>query len=103
MLIAVKIMGDIADQIINGEICEMCQQATEDCPVGWAFTCSECRDESPELILNEINKQKVDCPICGKRYKKTGIYNHTQSAHPESMDDIHNALLLVLEYSKNGK
>ncbi len=48
------IMGDIADQIINGECCEICL-CPADSPVGVSFTCSECegQDVKDLLVMSE--------------------------------------------------
>lgn len=67
-------MGDIADQMINGDICEMCCCAKGE-GLGFPFTCADCKAEEP------INPDKVECPQCGKYVKSVGLGQHIAAMH----------------------
>ena len=41
-------MGDIADAIVAGEICQMCCGNPPDEPQGYPFTCDECKEPDDE-------------------------------------------------------
>ena len=41
-------MGDIADAIVEGEICQMCCGNPPDEPLGYPFTCDECKHDDAE-------------------------------------------------------
>jgi len=89
-------MGDIADQIIEGEICQICC-----CPEGidveargYPFTCGECGGEDgKEKLPNQmrtINPQhhatkgtakKVHCPECNKLVAEVGLQQHMEAKH----------------------
>lgn len=100
-------MGDIADQIIEGEICQMCC-----CPEGidieargYPFTCAECGGDNPEdddPSIFDVDKQqtnnpqhhatrgkseKIKCPHCDKMVAKIGLEQHTAAKHTGKNDD----------------
>ncbi|MEE9223074.1 MAG: hypothetical protein V3V40_06415 [Nitrosomonadaceae bacterium] len=94
-------MGEIADQIVNGECCEFCQKPhVLPFGLGYAYTCDECRDESPADILSAIKKPKSNCPMCNKLVKRIGFHHHIKDCHPELLDKAFEALRKVLEDSK---
>ncbi len=79
-------MGDVADQVIDGECCQVCL-CPVDTPVGCAFTCSECKDpgEKDEFLTDEeklsLISKKINCKICKKRVKRTGLIDHMRVKH----------------------
>ena len=94
-------MGDIADQIVNGECCEFCQVPSFlPFPLGYPFTCDECRNESPPKKPAKIIKPKFNCPKCNKLVKEIGFHHHIQVCHPELSDKAFKALHKLLEDSK---
>ena len=98
-------MGDVADQIINGEVCQLCCCGDGDAR-GYPYTCEECdypsdtikpvAENKPSIMMNKYN-----CPICNKRIKKIGIFNHLDTCHSElaqaAFTAAHKALLKALE------
>ncbi len=96
-------MGEIADQIVNGEICRECC-----CPDGeergYPFTCSECgggKEESDGPITKYKQKpKKSNCPICNKLAKRVGFLDHIKDCHPELLEKACKALYKVLENEK---
>lgn len=93
-------MGDIADQIVNGDICQMCC-CTEGSGEGYPFTCRECLGEmgledEPTLGNPAVAKNKTQCPLCHKRVRQIGLQNHVKEVHPEYQDKAYKAILKVL-------
>jgi hypothetical protein len=41
-------MGDIADQIVAGEICQLCCCGDGREPQGYPYTCAECQEDDAE-------------------------------------------------------
>lgn len=75
-------MGEIADQMLNGEICQFCMEPFEGA-VGYPVSCPECKKS--EYIAEEPVK-KVNCGYCGKRLKASGLKDHIRVKHPETFD-----------------
>ncbi len=77
-------MGEIADAIINGELCEGCGGYVPGTPPGYPRYCSNaCKPArtvkpNPNLLL-----KKCKCPMCGKRVKEVGLKDHMRDAHGE--------------------
>jgi len=74
-------MGEIADMMIDGEMCQMCGCFIDDGPLGYPGYCSEaCKQEhlgdgGPDLLA-PVNKPKdpktVNCPEfprCERRFR----------------------------------
>lgn len=72
-------MGDIADMMLNGSMCQYCGEILDG--KGFPTVCHACQNE---LCVNEYGEKrakKVKCDICGKRVKEAGIYNHMKDKH----------------------
>lgn len=72
----VKPMGEIADLMINGDICEQCGEELGQGD-GYARLCAACSQENAKPQQPE----KVACPKCGKRVKAIGLAQHQRDAH----------------------
>ena len=91
-------MGEIADAIVDGEICQICCGNPPDVPQGYPFTCGECDDrvaphrphaddvpfDGPDDLLRFIQNTKTTCDECGKTLKtKIGLAQHKRDKHGE--------------------
>lgn len=66
-------MGEIADDIVDGVICQLCCRPIED--YGYPRTCDDCQEEDRPVA------SKVHSPDCGKRVKVKGLKDHRRDAH----------------------
>jgi len=89
-------MGDIADQIINGEICQMCC-CGEGEGRGYPYTCSDCDQPVYQSTQGATGKGKCSCPICNKRVRKIGLQGHVKDCHPEYLQKIYKSILNALK------
>jgi hypothetical protein len=71
-------MGDIADSIINGEMCQYCMCEYPPEPVGYPWSCPNCASEMGETKEPAV---KVNCLECGKRVKEIGLPDHMRDVH----------------------
>lgn len=67
-------MGEIADMMIEGILCEQCGVFLEGEPPGYPRLCGDCEKDVP-VDRVEIHK-KIPCPICKKRVKERGMDQH---------------------------
>jgi len=81
-------MGDIADMMLNGDICQFCGEILDGC--GFPQVCPRCQDEdgidkygNPKKDSPTV-RRKVKCPQCGKRVWESGLAQHKKDKH----DDI---------------
>lgn len=85
-------MGDIADMILEGLLCQECGTFMEGAE-GFPRSCLICRNEQkraerPPLSLDFSkrslvpNTLKVVCPICHKHVGVVGLNQHYLSRHP---------------------
>ena len=72
-------MGDIADMMLEGVLCQGCGVYLGDGD-GFPIFCSGCAKQDKSQKLNPL---KAPCKYCGKRYKKSGLHAHTLAKHPE--------------------
>ncbi len=74
-------MGDIADLMINGDMCQTCGELLDG--NGFPQFCDNCKKDShiAEKICQPIAKNKVFCTDCGKRVRKIGYHQHMQDKH----------------------
>lgn len=82
-------MGEIADSIIEGEICQMCCCSDGREPQGYPYTCAECGGSDadggdPTNIPPRPTSPKVPCPICDKMIHEIGMHQHVAAKHPEA-------------------
>ena len=71
-------MGEQADLIINGDICEGCPCALPGNGPGYPRYCRECaKDRPPEPTA----RLKSKCKTCGRMVKLTGLSDHMRVMH----------------------
>ena len=81
-------MGEIADMMLDGTLCEGCgvyidgeaqgfpRYCSKECAAASGFTPAHYKSDP-----NEVKKKMVACPTCGKRVQKIGLANHMKDAH----------------------
>ena len=76
-------MGDIADMILEGDMCQTCGEILEG--QGFPQFCKSCQKEENIRNHNERNAQqkKIKCPKCGKKVKTVGLADHLRDVHHE--------------------
>lgn len=91
-------MGDIADQIVNGECCELCGTPCDGEPVGWNYICEECGEGDIDTNQSKVSlKPKSTCPICKRKIKSVGLLNHVESEHGKHLASVIDTVLKNLE------
>lgn len=70
-------MGEIAEMILEGELCQECGEFM-DGATGHPRTCRACRSAGPDP------HERIPCDICGKRVKRIGMTHHKRDAHKEN-------------------
>lgn len=70
-------MGDIADLIINGGMCQYCGECFDDEP-GYPRSCPGCEEDEP---TQAEKPEKVACPECGKYVTEQGLSQHIAAKH----------------------
>ena len=78
-------MGDIADMMLDGTMCQWCGEWLhdgEDGP-GYPGLCASCAREERRTRNEQTQHvpEKVKCPTCGKRVKAVGLADHQRDAH----------------------
>lgn len=71
-------MGEYADMILEGDVCQVCMCALDGSLGEFPQTCRECA--SAERREKSI-AQKVACKTCGKRVKLAGVNDHMRVVH----------------------
>lgn len=80
-------MGEIADLMINGDICEGCGVELGGEGDGYPRRCSGCaREYKSEPVVEQPKKggrpmPKVRCPLCAKPCSARGIADHLIQKH----------------------
>lgn len=72
-------MGDVADMMLDGTLCEGCGVFLEGCGDGYPRRCAGCLDDVERA---QPSTAKVSCSICGRRVKQTGLHDHMRDKHP---------------------
>lgn len=81
-------MGEIADMMLDGDICEGCGVPNLGESYGVPWRCASCRRDEraarhQETLARQQLTKKVPCPTCGKRVKAVGLADHQRDAHGE--------------------
>ena len=71
-------MGDIADMILEGNMCQGCGEILDG--KGYPTFCPACQQERGIDKYGE-KSNKVKCPECGKRVKEIGLSQHMRDKH----------------------
>lgn len=76
-------MGEIADMMLDGTMCQECGVWMNDGADGdgYPVTCSDCRGYNRRADTEKKGQVKVACPTCGKKVKAVGLTNHQKDAH----------------------
>jgi hypothetical protein len=79
-------MGDIADMMLDGTLCEGCGVALDGDSPGHPRYCGCCRrerkaDKHAATLANHQQVKKVPCPTCGRKVKACGLADHQRDAH----------------------
>ena len=70
-------MGDVADMMLDGTLCEGCGVYIESESDGVPRTCSQCIKEARKGRYGN----RVKCPHCPKMVKKGGLDMHIRDVH----------------------
>lgn len=68
-------MGDIADAVLDGTLCQCCGVYMGDA-VGYPRSCRSCSGHS-----SQVKKNKVQCAVCKKWVSSVGIKQHMHDKH----------------------
>lgn len=69
-------MGDIADMMLDGTLCESCGVVFDDRQSpGYPRYCDDCQQEG------RAPKVKTPCAVCGRRVKVAGMTDHMRAVH----------------------
>ena len=79
-------MGEIAEMMLDGTLCEGCGVYLEGEGQGFPRYCGGCRSDrrkgTQEPQFNAPrNPAKVACPTCGRHVKAVGLKDHQRDAH----------------------
>lgn len=83
-------MGDIADLMLDGQICQFCGMYLCGGADGIPRTCKSCQsdvyqsakvEKKQKNILRNNRQRKIACPECGKKVKEVGLVNHMADSH----------------------
>lgn len=94
-------MGEIADAMLSGELCEMCGVYIGRSDMGIPMYCSDqCRRDrgaGPEQVVVKQKgswvpvpkKPKTQCPFCKQWIKTVGLKDHMRDKHnPDPVTDV---------------
>lgn len=82
-------MGDIADMMLDGTLCEGCGVYMGSAGSGLVRRCSTCRPSKAERKAANIARMEAEtafqkkekCPTCGRRVRCVGMADHQRDAH----------------------
>lgn len=80
-------MGEIADMMLDGTMCQGCGVWLHDGDDGPGYPgfCTGCssgrRHEQPAQFATPKNYTKVACKVCGRHVKTVGLADHMRDKH----------------------
>lgn len=82
-------MGDIAEMMLDGTLCEGCGVYLHGPSQGVPRRCRDCRPSKAEQAAINVERNKAEhaaakkhpCPTCGKRLRLVGMADHIRDAH----------------------
>jgi len=79
-------MGEIAEMMLDGTLCEGCGVANMSGGSGFAWRCRSCkRDQGAEnhkaTLAHQQTQKKIPCPTCGRKVKTVGMPDHMRDSH----------------------
>jgi Zn finger protein HypA/HybF involved in hydrogenase expression len=88
-------MGEYADMILDGTMCQGCGVFLNDEPPGYPCDCTDCARDRQKIDsttrkqarqvahqLHQARQKKTRCPICNRKVKEIGLPNHMKDSHP---------------------
>lgn len=72
-------MGEIAEMMLDGTLCEGCGVYLEGESAGDPRRCAGCRHDAKHPVHHPL--AKTACKACGRRVKFTGLRDHMRDAH----------------------
>lgn len=74
-------MGEIADMMLDGTLCEGCGVALDGEAGGFPRRCADCRRETPSAPA-PTTPGKVQCRYCDRWLSPAGVGQHVHDKHP---------------------
>lgn len=77
-------MGEIAEMMLDGTLCEGCGCTNRKGGMGFPWRCSGCMRDKPKSAPRKTpatNSTKAVCQTCGRRVKRVGLNDHMRDAH----------------------
>lgn len=82
-------MGDIADMMLDGTLCEGCGVYMPGEGQGVPRRCRDCRPIKAERKADNIARSQAEqaaakkhpCPTCGRKLRMVGMADHMRDAH----------------------
>lgn len=74
-------MGEIAEMMLDGTLCEGCGVYMPGASQGVPRRCGDCKRH--EYEQNGAPFGKAKCRTCGKVVNQGGLFNHMKDAHPK--------------------
>jgi hypothetical protein len=77
-------MGDVADMMLDGTLCEGCGVYLEHSLGEFPQRCGSCQRDDAQIaagVVQPVQTHKT-CKQCGKRVKWDGINDHIKAKHP---------------------
>ena len=74
-------MGEIAEMMLDGTLCQHCGTFISATPAGYPRTCRACHVEQSKEAQENSPRAKVRCDVCGKMVKRIGLEQHKRDAH----------------------
>ena len=82
-------MGEIADMMLDGTLCEGCGEYIGSSP-GFPRLCSGCQRASRSVGTPYFpaprNPAKVACEACGRHVKAAGLVDHMRDKHGQGKE-----------------
>ena len=84
-------MGEIAEMMLDGTLCEGCGVFLNAEPTGYPCYCNSCAGErkASRKVQNvaahqkmQADQKKISCLVCGRKVKTIGMSNHMKDSHP---------------------
>ena len=76
-------MGEIAEMMLDGTLCEGCGVANLSGGEGFPWHCRSCKRDR-NIAADEEKKaaeRKVKCDVCGKKVREVGLADHKRAVH----------------------
>lgn len=107
-------MGEIAEMMLDGTLCEGCGVYMPGEGYGVPRRCRDCRPSKKKQKAMNVARHEAEqaaakkhpCPVCGKRLRKVGMQDHIRDAHPPKETNMapsdHGQYSGVVDIARNG-